>query len=77
MSTETTQSADARKSRARSKALTRLRDANKEQWNKILKEEMAAEGVDWTPRPDAREKARQEVARLMREHGLTQDEVLR
>lgn len=50
---------------AYSKATTRLRDAHRDEFNDLLKEEMASAGIEWSPRPTEEQKAEQEIAELL------------
>lgn len=53
---------------ARSAALSRLREEQRERYNEILVEEAAARGITWTPQPTKEEKAEAEVRRLLAEN---------
>ncbi len=56
------------KRKAYSQATTRLRNDYRDEFNGLLAQEMKAAGYDWTPRPDAKEKARQQIRALLAEH---------
>lgn len=49
---------------AYSAATARLRDAHRDDFNALLKEEMASRGIEWAPRPTEEQKAEREVAEL-------------
>lgn len=52
---------------ARSTAASRLRQAHREEHDKYLAEEMAAQGIDWKPKPTPEQKAKQDLERIYAE----------
>lgn len=56
------------KSEARSAAARRLRDAHAEEYNGYLGEEMAARGIEWTPRLTDEQKAAKQVSDLLTQY---------
>lgn len=61
-------SKDTKMREAYSAATKRVREDNREVFNKYMTEEAKARGIDWTPKPTAAEKARAEFQRLLSEH---------
>lgn len=51
-------------------ATTTLRNNNREEFNQYMLEETAKRGLEWQPRLSPAEKARQDIARLAKEHGI-------
>ena len=64
---ETTTEPDPKRA-AYSAATTRLRDEQREAFNVLLKEEMAKRGIEWSPKPDEKQKAEQQVADLFEKY---------
>lgn len=52
-------------------ATTTLRNNNRDEFNKYMLEETAKRGLEWQPRLSPAEKARQDIARLAKEHGIS------
>jgi hypothetical protein len=65
MTDQTQTEATDPKRAAYSAATTKLRDAYRDQFNELLKQEMAARGIEWAPRPTDAQKAEREVAELL------------
>lgn len=53
---------------AYSKAATAIRENHRDEFNGLVKEYAAAEGVEWNPKPTKEEKARAEFERLLAEN---------
>lgn len=53
---------------AYSKATTRLREENLNEFNRLQREEAAKLGYDWSPAPTKAEKAKAEIERLISEN---------
>lgn len=66
------QSALAKAQRNADKA---LREAHREEWNGLMKEAAKAEGIDWTPRKSAEEKAEENLKRLLDENPALAEKV--
>lgn len=68
---------------ARSKALreayqaatNQLRDENKDRFNTLYSEEADKRGQKWSPRPDAKEKARLDLKRILDENPELRQEI--
>lgn len=56
---------DQRKGRARTRAFKRLREEFSDTWHELLGEEMALEGLTYTPPKSEKQKAREELQRLL------------
>lgn len=56
---------DQKKAAARNVAFRRLREAHREDWNRLLKAEFEKVGVEWTPPPTEEEKAQQTIVELL------------
>lgn len=52
---------EQKRNAARTTALRRLREAHREDWNRLLKAELDKAGIEWTPPPTEEEKALGEV----------------
>jgi hypothetical protein len=67
--TETTESEKVRvanaKKNAYSAATTQLRQAHQDEFNNLMRAECADRGVEWSPRPTERDRAREQVAQLL------------
>ena len=71
-----TESTDATMQKARSAALARIREENRDRYNEILVEEAKALGIDWKPRPSAKDRARQKLQQLLAENPELKDELV-
>lgn len=60
---------------AYSNATSRLREKYRGEFNQFMKEETKALGIEWKPRPSAREKAAQTLDALLAEHPDLIDEI--
>lgn len=49
-------------------ATTRLRDAHRDEFNRLMKAEAEALGVEWSPRLSAEEKAEKDLIALLAQH---------
>lgn len=49
-------------------ATKKLRDAHRDEFNRLYQAEAKAMGLEWTPRPTASEKARAQLLSLLEEH---------
>lgn len=56
-------------------ATAKLRDAHREEFNALYQAAAEALGEKWTPRPNAQEKARQDLLALLEAHPDLADEV--
>lgn len=56
------------------KAMSRLRDARQEEFNKYRTEEAKLRGLDWSPKPTEAEKAREQLALILRDYPHLADE---
>lgn len=56
------------KSKAYSRATTRLRTENPDLWNTVLGEEYRKVGIDWTPKPTEAQKAKRQIDDLLARH---------
>lgn len=72
MTENTTPEAEAERSKsaARNAAEKRLRDAHKDEFQGYMKEEHEARGLEYKPRLSKEERARAEIERLAKEHGI-------
>ena len=59
------------KAEARTAAEKRLRDLHPDEFRRLMVEEHAERGVEYTPRLTAKERAEREIERLAREHGIS------
>lgn len=57
--------------RAYAEATTALRETHRDEFNADVKQRVKGYGFDWDPKPTAEEKAKAEIARLIKEAGLT------
>lgn len=53
----------------------RLKEAHPDEWNGYMKEEASKRGQPWTPKPDAKAKAKADFERLLAEHPEFADEL--
>lgn len=60
---------------AYSAAQTRLREENRDAYNRIMAEEMQARGIDWAPRLTEEEKAAKQVADLLAQYPSLREQV--
>lgn len=60
---------------AYSAAQTRLREENRDAYNRIMAEEMRARGIDWAPRLTEEEKAAKQVADLLAQYPSLREQV--
>ena len=65
--TEGKRSEQKARAAARSTAASRLREAHREEYDQYLAEEMAAQGIDWKPKPTPEQKAKSELERIYAE----------
>jgi hypothetical protein len=62
------ESEEVKLQRARSAAVSRLRDENRERYNALLTEEAEKRGITWKPKPTKKEKAAEQMRRLLEEY---------
>ena len=67
---------ESRMQQARSAAVSRLREENRDRYNAILQEEAAARGLTWKPKPSSKEKARAKIEALLAENPDLRDELV-
>lgn len=65
--TEGKRSEQKARAAARSTAASRLRKAHREEYDGYLAEEMAAQGIDWKPKPTPEQKAKEDLERIYAE----------
>lgn len=53
---------------AYSAATTRLRNDHREEFNRLVKEEMAARDIEWEPRPTEEDKASTQIEALLEKY---------
>jgi hypothetical protein len=77
----TTQLSEAEKVRqsnerraAYSEATTKLRQNHITEFNKLMKEGCAERGIEWSPKPSAVDRARQQITELLSEYPELQDQ---